>query len=82
MNLVRMMLQWILPGMMLFCYKNLDYTIVKYSILYNKANQFIVYLSFMKREFEKSQTSKPKKRKETGDSEEEMTDDEGTLGMC
>ncbi len=44
--------------------------------------EFIEYLSFMKREVEKSQTSKPKKRSETGDSEEEMTDDEGILGMC
>jgi hypothetical protein len=47
----------------------------------NRANPFIMHFSFIKREFEKSQTSKPKKRREDGDSDEDMSDDEGILGI-
>jgi hypothetical protein len=40
-----------------------------------------MHFSFLKREFEKSQTSKPKKKREDGDSDEDMSDDEGILGI-
>jgi hypothetical protein len=40
-----------------------------------------MHFSFIKREFEKSQINKPKKRREDGDSDEDMSDDEGILGI-
>lgn len=40
-----------------------------------------MHFSFLKREFEKLGTSKPKKKREDGDSDEDMSDDEGILGI-